>query len=97
MFNKLVGPVLVGFLIASAVFNLWASVRYYFTLRETSKLQAWFQHINHTLGAAQALANEAVKYSERNPAMDSVLFQFDLKPKPGATSAPPAVSSAEKP
>lgn len=93
--NKLIGPLLVGLLMASAVFNLWASVRYYFTLRELYKLQAWVQHINGTLTAAQALANEALKYSERNPAMDPILYQLELKARPSSPTAPSAAPKPE--
>ena len=92
MLNKLIGPVLVGLLIASAVFNLWASVRYYFTLREIYRLQDWESYITRTLGSARALAGDAVRYGEQNHAIEPILQSFDLKPKPGgspATSAPP--------
>lgn len=87
MVKRLAGPVLVGLLIASAVFNLWASVRYYFTLRQIQGpdgLGAWAVHINQTLTAVQLLGSEAVKYSQQNPAIDPILQEFGFKPKPGA-------------
>jgi hypothetical protein len=99
MLKKLIGPVLVGVLIASAVFNLWASVRYYFAVKDAYKFQAWGQHINNTLGAAQLLANDANKYSERNPAIDPILIELHLKAKPGSApaSSPPSVRLPDRP
>jgi hypothetical protein len=41
------------------------------------------------LNAAQSLANEAIEYSKRNPAIDPILFQFELKARPVSTSAAP--------
>lgn len=85
--KRLTGPVLVGLLIASAVLNLWAAGRYYFTLRQIhgpDGLQAWAVHINQTLAAVQLLGSEAVKYSQQNPAIDPILQEFGFKPKPGA-------------
>jgi|GEM_PF-1255639 hypothetical protein len=93
MVRKFIGPVLVGLLMASAVFNLWASVRYYFTVRKIYELQAWASHINQTLAAAQVLGSEAVKYSEQNQSIDPILQQFGFKANPspaGSTSAPSA-------
>jgi hypothetical protein len=90
MINKLIGPALVGLLIASAVFNLWASVRTFFTLREIYKLQAWTQHIRTTLSASQSLAADAVEYSKTHPAIDPVLQQIGIKAKPTTTPTPPA-------
>lgn len=93
MINKLIGPALVGLLIASAVFNLWASMRTFFTLREIYKLQAWTQHIRTTLSASQALAADAVEYSKTHPSIDPVLLQLGLKPKPGTPTNPPPAAA----
>lgn len=98
MVKRLIGPVLVGLLIVSAVLNLWASVRYCFTLRQISGpegLQAWATHINTTLGAVQLLGSEAVKYSQQNPAIDPILLEFGFKPKP--TSAVPSAVQSTNP
>jgi hypothetical protein len=95
MVSKLMGPVLVGVLIASAAFNLWASFRFYFSLRELYKLQAWVQYINSTRGAAQSLAFDSVEYGKQHPAMDPILQRFDLKARPAA--APAQASPSPKP
>ena len=98
MLNKLIGPLLVGLLIASAVYNLWATVRYYFTLREMYKLNAWVQHINGTLSAAQSLAAETLEYSKTNAAIDPLLQQLELKARPASTGQrAPSSRPADKP
>ena len=97
MINKLIGPALVGLLIAAAVFNLWASMRTFFTLREIYKLQAWTQHIRTTLSASQALAADAVEYSKTHPEIDPVLQQLGIKPKPGTPAAPPPPAAQPPP
>ena len=46
--------------------------------------------------AMQAIANDAVEYSRRNPAIDPLLVQFELKQR-GAGPAQPAASATQKP
>jgi hypothetical protein len=77
-------------LLSSALFSVWVGFNYYFSTRELQKLQATALSMSGRLNAAQSLANEAVEYSKRNPAIDPILFQFELKPKPGAASPAPA-------
>jgi hypothetical protein len=69
---------------------VWVSFNYYFSWRELQKLQATALDMSTKLNAAQSLAAEAVEYSKRNPAIDPILVQFELKPKPGAVSPAPA-------
>jgi predicted lipid-binding transport protein (Tim44 family) len=94
MVGKLVGPLLLGILIASAALNLWASVRFFFSLRELYKLQAWAQYINSTQSAAQSLASESVEYAKQHPAFEPVLQRFT---KPKAVPAPPQAAPPPKP
>jgi len=82
----LVELVLVIILSLCALFAAWVSVRYFFSMREAQRLQGQAIAINNTRNAAQALANDAVEYSKRNPAMDPVLQEFDIKAR--ATNAP---------
>jgi hypothetical protein len=47
--------------------------------------------IENTRAAANSLANEAIEYSQTNPAVDAILFKFDLKAQSGpATTNQPA-------
>ena len=94
MKNNALGAVLVGILFVCTAFTLWASIRYFFSMREAQRLQGRAIVINNTRNAVQALAAEAVEYSKRNPTIDSVLQQFDIKTKPTNAAAP--VSLAPK-
>jgi hypothetical protein len=86
---NLLGPVLVVLLLSSALFSVWVGFNYYFSTRELQKLQARALDMSTRLNAAQSLANEAIEYSKRNPAIDPILFQFELKARPVSTSAAP--------
>jgi len=88
-----IGAILVGLLFVCAVLTTWMAVRYYFSVKELAKLQGQFTFVNNTWSAVQALANDAVQYSKQYPAIDPILQQFDLKPKP-ATAIPPASKPA---
>jgi hypothetical protein len=67
---------------------LWA-VRYYYAVREAQSLQARYQRLQATLTALQALVADTIDHSRRSPDLDPLLFQFNLKPRPG-TNAPSA-------
>lgn len=73
------GAILVGVFAACALITAWVSLRYYFSMKEWHRLQAQAFTINSTRSAIQGLASEAVEYSRRNPAIDSVLQRFDIK------------------
>lgn len=89
-----IGAILVGMLFVCAVLTTWMAVRYYFSVKELAKLQGQFTFVNNTWSAVQSLANDAVQYSRQNPAIDPILQQFDLKPKPAAAN-PPAAKPAK--
>ena len=92
MKNNLVGALLVGILFLCTAFTLWTSIRYYFSMREAQRLQFRAIVINNTRNAAQALAAEAVEYSKRNPTMDTVLQQFDIKARSTNAVTPAALA-----
>ena len=94
---KLIGPILVVLLLASALFSVWVSLNYFFSAREHQKLQATALDMGMKLNAAQSLANEAIEYSKRNPAIDPILFQFELKAKPAAAAAPAPNAPSPRP
>jgi hypothetical protein len=54
-------------------------VRYSFALKELRGLQQRFNASSRNVRLAQELARECVEYSKRNPAIDPILQQFDLK------------------
>ena len=75
------GPFLVGVFVACALVVAWLSSKYYFSMKEFTKLNIRAVSINNTRSAVQSLANEAVEYSRRNPAIDPLLERFDIKPR----------------
>ena len=89
MKNSPVVPVLVGILfvcgLLTAVFSFW----YYVSFKELQRLQAQYISINNNRNAAQSLAAEAVEYSKKNPAIDPILFEFDIKSKTAPAGTPP--------
>ena len=88
---------LVTALFLSALASCWFAVWWFLGARELQALEFQYQSMNQISSAVQSLANEAVEYSRRNPALDPVLQQFDLKPKPGAAPAPAAALSPKPP
>jgi hypothetical protein len=96
--NNPIGSVLVSVLFVLALVTCWLSVRYFFTTKELYNIQARYQSLQSTLNAVQALANETVAYSQRNPAIDSVLQEFGVKVRSGAPQGPmPPTQPAPRP
>ena len=88
MKSNALASLLTGAVMVCALTVAWLSIRYFFTLRELQKLQGQYVFMNNTRNAAQALASEAVEYSKRNPAIDPILIQYEIKPR--ATNVPPS-------
>jgi len=84
--------ILVGLLCASALLSVWLSVRWFFSVRELQQLQVHAAQVNNSRAAAQSLANEALAYSRKNPAMETLLQEFNLRQKEGSTNQTPANS-----
>ena len=93
---------LIGLLVAGvALMGLGAviqSLRYHNSLQQLQRTQRRFAEMQLTLATAQSLANEAVEYSKRNPAIDSILIPLDLKPgvKPPIPPAPASAIPSQK-
>ena len=86
-----VGLLLVGALCLSAILTLWYAWDHYSSVRELERIYVRQVEIDQTRAAANALADEAIHYSNTNPAIDPILFKFDLKPRPRtATNQPSA-------
>ena len=85
------GPFLVGVFVACAVVTAWLSAKYYFSVKEFTKLNIRAVSMNNTRTAVQGLANDALEYSRRNPAIDPLLVKFEIKsPSTNAVQAAPA-------
>ena len=93
--NNLLSVLLVTALFLSALASCWFSVWWFWGARELQALEFQYQAMNQTSSAVQSLANEAIEYSRRNPAIDPLLQQFDLKPR--SANPAPAAPTAPKP
>ena len=82
----MVGLLLVGALCISAIVTFWYAWDHYSSIRELQQIYSRQAAISNTRASANSLANEAIEYSRTNPAIDAILFKFDLKPRSGAAS-----------
>jgi hypothetical protein len=80
---------LVTALFLSALASSWFSLWWFLGARELQSIEYQFQSLNRISSSMQSLANDAMEYSRRNPAIDPVLQQFDLKSR---QMAPPVVT-----
>ena len=88
-----VGLLLVGALCLSAILTLWYAWDHYSSVRELQQIYTRQVAINNARAAANSLASEAIDYSSNNPAMDTILFKFDLKTKLSGTTNQPSAKA----
>ena len=88
--------VLVSALFLSALASSWFSLWWFLGAREMQAIEFQNQSLVRVSSAMQAIANDAVEYSRKNPAIDPVLVQFELKPR-SRSSACSAPSSGTRP
>jgi hypothetical protein len=93
MKRNLAGIILVVVLFVSACGTALLSVKFFFGVKELLAMQGQVLRITSTLNAAQSLANETMEYSRRNPAIDPILQQFEIKSRSGSPAqAQPGLS-----
>ncbi len=78
--------ILAGLVLVLAVLCAWFAERYAFSTRDLRRIQPQVAAINNRLNLAQALLNDTMEYSKRNPAIDPLLQSLNLK----TNSTPPA-------
>jgi len=88
---------LVGLLAGLAVASMYQCYRYVGSLSDAQALQMQGQRLqgqlldaNRNREIVRAMAADALEYSKKNPAIDQLLQQLDLKPKPAAPAAKPS-------
>ena len=79
MKSETVSAALVLLLFLTALGAVWLSLRWFFSVREMQELQAQQARVNNTRAAAQALANDTLQYANRNPAIEPLLAEFNLR------------------
>lgn len=83
------GSLLVGLVCISVVATAFMAFTYVRTMRKVQQLQVHSAVINRNRALIQSMANDAVEYSRRNPAIDPILQAVGLKPRTN-TNPPPA-------
>ena len=79
MKSETVSAVLVLVLFVSALIAVWTSLRWFFSLKEVQELQSRRMQIGNTRTAAQMLANDTIQYARRNPAIEPLLGEFNVR------------------
>ena len=82
MRNNLPGILLAAGLIVSSLLACWSAWMWFSGARQAQVLEFNYQSINNTTMAMQSLANEAAEYSKRNPSIDPILMEHNVKPRP---------------
>ena len=84
---------LVGLLFISAAATAVQVLRLAFATRDMRRLQPRIIEINARLNLAQALLNDTLEYSKRNPAIDPLLQAMNFKTNSAAgPTGPQSVS-----
>ena len=88
---------LVGLLAGLVLASLAQCFQYVRSLRHAQALQAQGQDLqaflltaNRNREIVRAMATDALEYSKKNPAIDPLLQQLDIKPRPPAAAAKPS-------
>ena len=80
---------MVGLLFISAIAAAVQVLRLSFATRDLRRLQPRIIEINANLNVAQALLNDTLEYSKRNPAIDPLLQSMNLKTNAASGAASP--------
>ena len=79
---------LISLLFVLSLGCAWCAAWWFLGARELQQLKHRYQLMNQTSSAVQALANEAIEYSRRDPSIEPILKQFEVIQQRGATSPP---------
>jgi hypothetical protein len=80
--------VLLVLVTISALASLVLCWMYISNTRELRNLQTQATGVNNNRSIIQALANDCVEYSKKNPAINPILEQAGVKPPSGSSPAP---------
>jgi len=94
MKNNPLPRVLLGVLLVSALASVVLCWLYISNTRQLRTLQGQLKIINNNRTVMATLANDALEYSKKNPAIDPILESVGLKP--AKTGTPAATKPATK-
>ena len=93
MRNNSFTALLVGLLLVSALAAAVQVLRITFATRDLRRLQPRLVEMNVHWNLAQALLNDTLEYSKRNPAIDPLLQSMNFKTNSASGAAgPPSVA-----
>ncbi len=95
MRNNSFAAVLVGLLFISAVAAAVQVLRLSFATRDLRRMHPRIVEINAHWNLAQALLNDTLEYSKRNPAIDPLLQSLNFKTNSAAGAASPQSVSTQ--
>lgn len=93
MRNSPLSKFLLAVLTVSVLTSLGLCWKYISNTREIRQLQTQAAMVQQNRAVVNALANEALEYSKKNPAIDPILEAANVKP---SKNAPPATSPVKK-
>jgi hypothetical protein len=93
MKNNQLTTILLGLLTLSALASMVLCWLYIANSRELRGIQAQIAAINNRNVGVNALINEALEYSKKNPAIDPLLVSVGLKPGKAAPTNLPKSST----
>ena len=79
---------LAGVLVVAAFAAALLVARVFLTTRQLRSLQPMLVEVNNRLNFAQALLNETLEYSKRNPAIDPLLVSLNFKTNAAVATSP---------
>jgi hypothetical protein len=91
MKNNPVGALLVAGLLLCSLLSIGLVIYYLTTVLALERLRVQSVQMNNTMTFLQDMANTALNYSRTNAAIDPILQQYSLKPRPAAPAAPAAL------
>lgn len=92
MKNNPVGALLVAGLFLCSAVSIGLVIYYLMTVSELARVRSQSLQMSSTMTFLQDLANTSLNFSRTNAAIDPILQQYSLKPRPAAPTGPAALS-----
>jgi hypothetical protein len=92
MKNSPFNAIFLAAVVVSSLWSVWLCYTVIARNRELRQLQARFAGVNHNQQLLASLANDAVEYSKKNPAIEPLLESIGIKPR-GTNATTPATST----
>ena len=85
MKNSPFNTIFLAAVVVSSLWSVWLCYTVISRTRELRELQARANAINYRQVALQSLANDAIEYGKKNPAIDPLLESLGLKQRANTT------------